>query len=166
MTVERQDGSLRMLLRTKLGIGESRSTDAGLTWSPLNVPAIRHTASRFYLGRLRSGNLLLVKHMGIDADPASEGKQQRRKLTAFISKDEGQTWQGGLMIDDRFPVSYPDAQQVADGAIHLIWDYNRSKEQEILMTTFREEDVLAATAETTARVKSQRRLISKGGISE
>jgi hypothetical protein len=55
---------------------------------------------------------------------------------------------------------------VADGAIHLIWDYNRSKEQEILMTTFREEDVLAATAETTARVKSQRRLISKGGISE
>jgi len=166
MTVERQDGSLWMLLRTNPGIGESRSTDGGLTWSPLNVPAIRHTASRFYLGRLQSGNLLLVKHMGIDADPASEGKQQRRKLTAFISKDDGQTWSSGLMIDDRFPVSYPDAQQVADGTIHLIWDYNRSKEQEILTTTFREEDVLTADEAATARVKGNRNLVSKGGTQE
>ena len=34
------------------------------------------------------------------------------------------------------------------------------------MTTFREEDVLAASAESTARVKSNRRLISKGGMPE
>ena len=163
MMVERKDGSLWMLLRTNLGIGESRSTDGGLTWSPLNVPAIKHTASRFFISRLQSGHLLLVKHMGIDADPASEGKQQRRKLTAFISKDDGQTWSSGLMIDDRYPVSYPDAQQVADGTIHLIWDYNRSKEQEILMTTFREEDVLAANDEAATRVKTHRKLVSKGG---
>jgi hypothetical protein len=166
MTVERQDGSLWMLLRTKLGIGESLSTDGGLTWSPLNVPAIQHTVSRFYLGRLQSGNLLLVKHMGIDADPSSEGRQQRRKLTAFISKDDGKTWSSGLMIDDRNPVSYPDAQQVADGTIHLIWDHSRSKEQEILTTTFREEDVLAADEATIARVKANRKLVSKGGTPE
>jgi hypothetical protein len=34
------------------------------------------------------------------------------------------------------------------------------------MTTFREEDVLAASAEATARVKSIRSLISKGGTPE
>jgi hypothetical protein len=34
------------------------------------------------------------------------------------------------------------------------------------MTTFREEDVLAANAEASARVKSNRRLISKGGTPE
>jgi hypothetical protein len=34
------------------------------------------------------------------------------------------------------------------------------------MTTFREEDVLTANAEATARVKSNRRLISKGGTPE
>lgn len=163
MMVERKDGSLWMLTRSQEGISESVSTDGGVTWSELKTQAIKHTASRFFISRLQSGNLLLVKHMGIDADPASEGKQQRRKLTAFISKDDGQTWSSGLMIDDRFPVSYPDAQQTADGTIHLIWDYNRSKEQEILMTTFREEDVLAANAEAATRVKTHRKLVSKGG---
>jgi len=34
------------------------------------------------------------------------------------------------------------------------------------MTTFREEDAIAASAEATARVKSNRRLISKGGTPE
>jgi hypothetical protein len=34
------------------------------------------------------------------------------------------------------------------------------------MSTFREEDMLAANDEATARVKSNRRLISKGGTPE
>jgi hypothetical protein len=48
----------------------------------------------------------------------------------------------GLIIDERVGCTYPDAQQAADGTIYLTWDYNRSRDQEILMTTFREEDVL------------------------
>jgi len=40
----------------------------------------------------------------------------------------------------------------------------RSMYQEILMTTFREEDLLAASDEATARVKTNRRLVSKGGV--
>jgi hypothetical protein len=54
---------------------------------------------------------------------------------------------------------------VADGTIHLIRDYSRSKEQEILTTTFREEDVLAAAETAIVRVKANRRLVSKGGTS-
>ena len=164
MAVERKDGSLWMLVRTTKGIGESLSNDGGATWSPLKIPSIQHTSSRVFIGRLQSGNLLLVKHLGIDEDPLSAGKaKQRRELTAFISKDDGKTWSGGLVLDERVGCSYPDAQQAADGTIYFCWDYQRSREQELWMTTFREEDVLAASAEATARVKSNRRLISKGG---
>ena len=153
-----------MLVRTTKGIGESLSTDGGTTWSPLKVPAIRHTSSRFYIGRLQSGNLLLVKHLGINEDPLSAGKgKQRRELTAFISTDDGKSWSKGLVIDERVGCSYPNVQQVADGTIYMIWDFIRSRDQEILMTTFREEDVLAANEEATARVKANRRLVSKGG---
>jgi hypothetical protein len=108
-----------------------------------------------------------MKHLGIDEDPLSGGKaKQRRELTALISKDDGKTWSGGLVIDERVGCSYPDAQQAADGTIYLCWDYQRSREQELWMTTFREEEVLAASADATARVKSNRRLISKGGTPE
>jgi hypothetical protein len=167
MFIERKDGSLWLLTRTLQGIGESLSIDGGATWEPLKVSAIRHTASRFYIGRLKSGNLLLVKHLGIDEDPLSEGKaRQRRELTAFLSKDEGRTWSAGLVIDDRNGVSYPDAQQAADGTVYLCWDFMRSRHQEILMTTFVEKDLLATNDEAAGRVKSNRRLISKGGTSE
>ncbi len=166
MAIERPDGSLWMLVRTAQGIGESLSTDGGATWSPLRVPSIQHTASRFYIGRLQSGNLLLVKHMGIDADPASVGRQQRRELTAFISEDDGKTWSGGLVLDERVGCSYPDAQQVADGTIYLIWDFMRSRDQEVWMTTFREEDVRSGDEDAMARVKTNRRLVSKGGTPE
>jgi hypothetical protein len=167
MVVERKNGSLWMLVRTTKGIGDSGSTDGGATWSPLEVPAIPHTPSRFFIGRLQSGNLLLVKHLGIDEDPLSAGKgSQRRELTAFISKDDGITWSGGLVLDARVGCSYPDAQQVADGTIYLTWDFMRSRDQEVWLTTLREEDVLDGTAEASSRVRSHRRLVSRGGSPE
>ena len=167
MVVERKDGSLWMLVRTSKAIGESSSCDGGATWSPLEIPAIQHTPSRFFIGRLQSGNLLLVKHLGIDDDPLSAGKgKQRRDLTAFISRDDGKTWSGGLVLDERVGCSYPDAEQTADGTIYCSWDFMRSRDQEILMTTFREEDVLEASAAASARVKSNRHLVSKRGTPE
>jgi len=167
MVVERKDGSLWMLVRTAKGIGESVSTDGGAAWSPLRTEAIKHTSSRFFIGRLKSGNLLLVKHLGIDDDPLSAGKaRQRRELTAFISKDDGATWSGGLVIDERVGCSYPDAQEVADGSIYLTWDFMRSRDQEVWLTTFREEDVLDGSAEASSRVRSHRRLVSRGGSPE
>jgi len=146
------------------GIGESVSNDGGTTWSPLKVPAIQHTSSRFFIGRLQSGNLLLVKHLRIDEDPLSAGKpKQRRELTAFLSKDYGKTWTGGLVLDERVGCSYPDIQQTPDGTLYMVWDFMRSRDQEILMTTFREDGVLAANDEAAARVKTNRKLVSKGG---
>jgi hypothetical protein len=166
MIVERKDGALLMLTRSSHGISESVSSDGGATWSPLRLRAIKHTASRFFITRLQSGHLLLVKHMGMDVDLETVGRSQRRELMAFVSKDDGKTWSKGFMLDDRNPVSYPDGQQTADGTIYLIWDFSRSKEQEVWMTTFREEDVLSADEGAIARVKANRRLVSKGGTPE
>ena len=99
------------------------STDRGVTWTSPRSSAIKHTASRFYVARLQSGNLLLVKHSGIDVDLAAIGRKHRRELTAFISQDDGHSWSKGLMIDERVGCTYPDAQQAADGTIYLVWDY-------------------------------------------
>jgi hypothetical protein len=144
MIVERKNGSLWMLVRTKYGIGESVSADRGATWPDLKPSAILHTPSRFFVSRLASGSLLLVKHGPFDT------RTGRSHLTAFISKDDGATWTGGLLLDERAGVSYPDGQQTPDGTIRIIYDYNRVTDREILMATFREEDASAAKDVTGA----------------
>ncbi|MFW5693204.1 MAG: sialidase family protein, partial [Thermoguttaceae bacterium] len=137
MLVERKDGSLWQLVRTRYGIGESTSTDGGRTWTPVSPWNVEHTASRFFIRRLHSGKLLLVKH-----GPIKE-RTGRSHLTAYLSEDDGKTWQGGLLLDERSGVSYPDGAQADDGAIYIIYDYDRAGEKFIHMAVFTEEDVLA-----------------------
>lgn len=134
MIVERKDKSLWMLVRTKYGIGESVSNDKGETWSNLLPSNIQHPPARFFIRRLQSGNLLLVKHGLIDK------KSDRSDLTAYVSKDDGKTWSKGLVIDARKGVSYPDGQQDKDGVIHIIYDYSRTDAGQILMAKFNEAD--------------------------
>lgn len=153
MFVERKDGSLWLLVRTNYGIGESVSTDRGKTWPELKPSTILHTPSRFFISRLASGNLLLVKHGPLDA------RTSRSHLTAYVSKDDGQTWNGGLMLDERLGVSYPDGQQTPDGLIRIIYDYNRVSDRNILMATFREEDV--AEGKDVSNAVKLRQLVSK-----
>ena len=43
----------------------------------------------FFIGRLQSGNLLLVKHLWHRRGPIVWRQTQRRELTAFISQDDG-----------------------------------------------------------------------------
>ncbi|HIA47654.1 MAG TPA: exo-alpha-sialidase, partial [Candidatus Hydrogenedentes bacterium] len=137
MFIERKDASIWMVARTRYGIGESVSTDRGHTWPELEPSSIAHPSARFFITRLNSGNLLLVKHGPIAA------KTKRSDLTAFISSDDGKSWNGGLILDDREGVSYPDGQQSDDGVIRLVYDYSRTEARHILMATFREEDVTA-----------------------
>ena len=137
MIVERKNGSLWMLVRTNYGIGETVSHDVGKTWTPVKPSKIPHPTSRFFLRRLISNDLLLVKHGPMDK------RTSRSHLMAFISKDDGATWQGGLMLDERSVVSYPDGTQSPDGVIRIIYDWNRADDKHILMATFTEEDALA-----------------------
>jgi predicted neuraminidase len=138
MMVELRDGRLWMLARTKYGIGESFSTDKGRSWSEPKPSAIQNVSARFFIRRLRSGRLLLVKNGPIDRRLA-----KRSHMSAYLSEDDGKTWRGGLMLDERAAVSYPDGFQAPNGLIHILYDWNRHTDAEILMAKFREKDVMA-----------------------
>lgn len=157
MIVERKDRSLWMLIRTKYGIGEATSMDRGLTWTPVVPSRIQHPSARFFIYRLNSGNLLLVKHGPIDQ------KIGRSHLMAFISKDDGFSWSEGLLLDERPGVSYADGQQTSDGTIWITYDFSRTGNQDILMTHFSESDILSErNSEKILKVFNNRRVISTG----
>jgi hypothetical protein len=141
MIVERKDGSLWMMVRMQ-GLAETISRDAGKTWTPVEPIAMRHVTSRFFLRRLQSGALLLIRH-----GPLQE-RVGREKLMAFLSDDDGKTWKGGLMLDERDHVTYPDGVQASDGTIYIIYDHQRTPLGEVLLATFTEADVRAGKAES------------------
>jgi len=158
MIVERKDGSLWMMVRSR-GIAETFSHDGGKTWTPMERSALPHPTARFFLRRLRSGNLLLVKHGPLDE------RTRREELMAFVSDDDGRSWQGGLMIDDRENVTYPDGVQAPDGTVYIIYDYNRTPDGAILMATFAEDDARAGkpvTDQVRLRVEVARLQEEKG----
>ena len=144
MIVERKDGSLLMLIRNVDGMMQSVSTDGGNTWTPgeIYMEGENVANKRFFVRRLQSGALLMVRNNGPDG--------KRSHLTAFVSDDDGETWQGGLSIEERVGVSYPDGVQAPDGTVYLIHDFDRAGEGVIAMATFQEEDVRAGKAVTDA----------------
>lgn len=141
MIVERKDGSLWILVRWHEGVGQSVSTDRGKTWTEVtSVPAaMQQQPSRFHIRRLPSGNLLLVKNS------PPEGGKKRTCLTAYVSTDDGKTWDGGLLLEEGAS-SYPDAAESPDGTIYVIYDHERTGAKQILMAAFTEQDVLQKQA--------------------
>lgn len=150
---ERKDGRLSCWSRAKSGIRTAQSSDGGVTWSPLESATVRHTHSRFFIARLASGALLLVKHGAIDRNVG------RKDLMAFVSDDDGATWTGGLMLDERKGVSYPDGVQVADGRILVVYDRNRRTDREILFCEFTEADARAGQ-DVSGKVRLRRKVSS------
>lgn len=136
MIIERKDKSLLMYMRDGHGMTQSESQDEGYSWSdPVKTPFYSASA-RFFLTKLSSGNALLVKY----SNPTQT--EARSHMTAYISKDDGASWQGGLLLDERHGISYPDGFQAPDGRIFV--QYDRKRESgEILLSIFTEEDVLA-----------------------
>lgn len=146
MLIERRDKTIWMLVRTGYGIGQSFSADRGVTWTNSGPSGIRHPNSRFFILRLRSGRLLLVKNNPpAPTPPPPEGigwkGGGRSHLSAFLSDNEGETWYGNLLIDERAGVSYPDGTEAENGKIYIVYDHDREGAKEILMATFTEEDV-------------------------
>jgi hypothetical protein len=136
MIFERKDRSLLMYMRDCHGMTQSESFDEGNTWSVAVKTPFLSASARFFFTKLESGNALLIKYSNpIDTE-------RRSHLTAYISKDDGVTWQGGLLLDERCDVSYPDGFQAPDGRIFV--QYDRKRESgEILLAVFTEDDVLA-----------------------
>ena len=151
MLVERRDGTLWMLARSNTGfLLESVSPDGGKTWPVARPSTIKHPSARFFIRRLASGKLLMVKH---------HNTEKRMRLTALLSNDDGRTWSDGLLLDERGTVSYPDGIQMEDGRIFIIYDRNRTTDRQILMAVFTEADVLSGRPGEQTRLKV---LVSQG----
>ena len=159
MVVEKKDGVIWLLTRIGNastgrgvggGVGQAFSTDGGRTWSApesgLPRPLIG-AGSRLYFGRLPSGALLFITNDNVFL---------RRKLTAFLSEDDGRTWPWSLVLDDREGIlggymggaylsgpSYPDCDHAPDGRIFAVWDFGRYAEQELRLSIFTETDIKA-----------------------
>ena len=129
------------------GLAETESNDGGMTWTKPEKSSLPHPSSRIFASRLKSGRLLMVKHGGLE-----EPVKARSHLTAYISKDDGKSWSGGLLLDERVGVSYPDGFQASDGRIFITYDFKRIS-GEILLAVFSEEDVLAAEPSSETQLK-------------
>lgn len=148
MVVQTSDSGdmLCMVRGDKRTLYYARSSDFGATWSalvPFKLTGGPTTSSRFYLGKLQSGNLLLVMN----------DNRNRLDMTAFLSKDGGKTWPHKLLIDKRDWVSYPDVDQTPDGTIHLTYDRERSDAKDILYCNFKEEDIVQGNTGNIVRVR-------------
>jgi len=136
MIVERRDASFLMYMRNGHGMTQSTSTDEGRTWTTPVKTSFTSASARFFFRKLQSGKLLLVRY----ANPVFT--EARSHMTAYLSDDDGATWKGGLLLDEREAVSYPDGFQAPDGRIFV--QYDRKREcGEILLAVFTEDDVLA-----------------------
>jgi hypothetical protein len=132
--LEREDGSLVMYARDHHGLVRSESADRGWTWQPFRREW--YTASaRFFATKLPSGKWLMVRH-------DTTTREDRSHLSAFLSADEGKSWYGRLLLDERAGVSYPDGFVHPDGRIFIQYDIHRAH-GEILMAVFTEADIEA-----------------------
>ena len=137
--VELKDGRLWTLVRSNREHHpwEAFSSDGGRTWDVKAPARIEHTDSRLFLRRLKSGNLLLVKHGRIDENCG------RRNARAYISRDDGETWEGGLPVTHGTWGVYPDGDQGPDGRIYLVHDGRRTTDRDVRLSVFTEADALA-----------------------
>ena len=148
MILEHENGVLSMFVRTNYGIGVSRSYDRGCNWSLGEDSGLGGPCSRFYIGRLRSGRVLLINHVGYPP-----GSKERSHLTALLSEDDGKTFPYSLLLDERNYVSYPDVAEDSDGFLYVVYDRERGGKckcaedayraaREILISKIREEDIV------------------------
>lgn len=140
-----RDGRWAMWVRNASAVRRaivSYSSDRGQTWTRGVYTDIPCPNSRFFIGRLHSGALLLISHRITQKMIDSQSLWPTRShLAAWISDDDGVTWQGNLLIDEREGVSYPDAVQFADGTIHLVYDCTRNVTGEIVHVTLTEQQI-------------------------
>ena len=162
-TMVYESGSeLRMLARTNLGyILAGESADDGKTWTQPHEFQ-KAPSSRFYIGRLSGGQLVLVRN-------ASD--TERTGMKVCLSEDEGKTWPYQLMLDTRESVSYPDLAEGENGTLFILHDRERDNRtrlnrdtwtsdaaKEILQSRITVEDIYRGTpgeGSYTARVISK-----------
>lgn len=133
--VELKNGRLRLYIRTRKGphaLWFCESSDGGRTWSAARPCAFCSTASRQCIRRLRSGRLLMIKNGPLDSDVG------RKKMTAYLSDDDGEVWRVLGVLLEGGPCAYPDCDEAADGTIHVVFDGDRFGKKELFVRQIRD----------------------------
>lgn len=127
---ERDDGSVLMLFRTKIGVlYASASYDEGITWTPPESTAIPNPDSKIVLIRLHSGALAMV----INAHAKLKGQKRHARtfLDVAVSGDGGATWRRIARLEDesQSPLvrsHYPTAVEAyREGGTRLLIIYSK-----------------------------------------
>jgi len=127
------DGSLLMLARSTLGVlYQSRSKDAGVTWSVLEPTKFSSFAAPPYMRRLKDGRLALLwnpisgKNAGKKAQEAIEQGNPvpygpRQQLALAVSADGGVTWSEPRIVaeDGKNGYCYPWMIERKDGSLQI-----------------------------------------------
>lgn len=116
-----KDGSLTILMRDNgpppKRLMKSISKDGGTTWSSVEDTDIPNPGTAADVVVLSSGNWALV---------LNDTEAGRYRLSVWLSRDEGKTWQYRKILVDGQPGSvvrghYPAIMQGKDGRIHICY---------------------------------------------
>ena len=91
----------------------------------------------------------------------NDDPSQRTKMTAFLSEDDGKTYPYSFLLDDRENISYPDAVEMPDESIMIVYDRGRTApgQKEILSARLTQEEI--KHGKISAADSWLRRIISK-----
>jgi len=107
--IERQDGSLYLLLRTEAGFLWEATSKDGLKWVGLKQTTIPSVTCCPQLARLADGRIALLWNASPRHDPKS--KTSRVELSLAFSEDEAVTWSKPVIVAANYipggRVSYP-----------------------------------------------------------
>jgi len=127
---ERDDGSVLMLFRTKIGVlYASASYDEGITWTPPESTAIPNPDSKIVLTRLHSGALAMV--LNAHGKLRGQKRHARTFLDVAVSGDGGATWRRIARLEDesQSPLvrsHYPTAiEAFREGGTRLLITYSK-----------------------------------------
>ncbi len=115
--IERDDGTLFVMMRHRPKILQSESRDGGNTWSDAQDSVLRNPDAGIAMTRLRNGHLVIV---------FNDSSMSRTPLSVARSEDEGKTWSKPLNLESNpGEYSYPSVIQTADGMIHATYTFRR-----------------------------------------
>jgi predicted neuraminidase len=131
--VERNDGSIVAYMRDngpppkRALVTESR--DRGVTWSEVRDSEIPNPGSSVEVIRLRSGEWLMI---------LNDTEKGRNSLSAWLSADEGRTWQWRRKLEDnpKGSFSYPSVIQARDGSLHVTYSHVIDRQETIKHVRF------------------------------
>ena len=119
---EDADGNIHAMFRTRAGkIYRSDSFDGGCTWSEAYATQLPNNSSGIDCVMSDNGWLWLAYNpIGVEGI--------RNKLVLSVSKDNGETWEEVMTVENRFFGEYSYPSIIADGnELYMTYTYTRTK---------------------------------------